>query len=194
MPTAGIRHAICMVRTRSFLQEPVPADPCAPHSRGRDHRSPAMTITLDSKNSPQCEIGHILRRQRFPCARGDSGRSRGYRHHEDNAGSSCCSWPIGARDEWRERVPVEGKRISIVSELRPAGVREPVMLFLEIEPQGAAQGNGQELTSQRGKTLDERGASAPLGLSRGHGARAAATQGSQPPPGAQRHPGGRRRQ
>ena len=96
------------------------------------------------KTFPQCEIGHILRRRRFLYSSGHARPSGGYGNHEDHAGSSCGSWPVGARDKWRERIPIEGKRLSIISQLRPTGVRESVVLLVENQPQGEGQA-GQTL-------------------------------------------------
>jgi hypothetical protein len=73
--------------------------------------------------------------------------SKGYRHHEDNAGSSC-SWLIGAHDKWRERIPVESKRLSIVFKSGSGNLCEPVVLLVEDQPQGATQG-GQALRPRR---------------------------------------------
>jgi hypothetical protein len=86
------------------------------------------------KTFPQCEIGHILRRRRFLYSGGHSRPSGGYGNHEDHAGSSCDSWPVGARDKWCERIPIEGKRLSIISKLRPARVCESVVLLVENQP------------------------------------------------------------
>lgn len=119
------------------------------------------------KTFPQCEIGHILRRRRFLYSGGHARPSGGYGNHEDHAGSFCGSWPFGARDKWRERIPIEGKRLSIISKLRPARVCESVVLLVENQPQGEGQAD-QTLRSRRvrASSRQEGRGGAPFRLSR----------------------------
>jgi hypothetical protein len=72
--------------------------------------------------------------QRSMLQRGCGRSTGGCRRHENNADNPF-PWLIGAHDKWCERIPIESKWISIVSKLRPTGVSEPVVLFVEIEPQ-----------------------------------------------------------
>jgi hypothetical protein len=62
------------------------------------------------------------------------------RYHESESGN-CDPCRILVRNEWRECIPVKGQWLPIVSELRPSGACEPVVLLLKSESQGAAQAN-----------------------------------------------------